>query len=151
MRFNFDNGFRNSTTTHESGALIYIAGPISGDLESNLPRFFDAEWVLRARGHSTFNPARVDGGQSAAECMRIARTLAGVRTWQGYMRVGLRGLLRCNGIALLPGHERSAGARLEAHTARTLGFDEYDHATGDLLRVGKPQSKVPEDALEGVG
>lgn len=144
MTSRLDNCFRNSTTGVETGALIYIAGPISGNLPDHLPRFFEAEKALNAAGHSTFNPARADGGRSAGECIRLAHAAKGRRTWTDYMRQGIAGLIRCNGIALLKGYDRSAGARLEQHIAGTLGYDFYDAFTGRLTFDGRPQAAVPE-------
>lgn len=121
-----------------SGLTVYIAGPISGDLVANLPRFFEAEDALRAAGHSTCNPARGDGGRSAGEC--VDRALAAVqhqpwKDWTYYMRQGIAGLMRCNAIALLPGWHESKGARVEASLALTLGYAKVHHADGDLLRA----------------
>lgn len=97
---------------------IYIAGPMSGLPDSNYPAFLAAEEQLRAAGHTRIvNPAR--------------SVLPANATWQEFMRDGLTGLLRCNGVALLPGWQRSRGARIERNLAIGLGLD-IRHLSGWL-------------------
>lgn len=87
---------------------IYIAGPMTGLPEYNLPAFAAAALELDALGHHAVNPSHrgvIDG-----------------YTWQDYMRDGLRLLLDCDAVALLPGWESSNGARLEVHVANALAM-----------------------------
>lgn len=91
---------------------LYIAGPMSGLPDFNYPAFFAAEGLLAETGHTTENPARpgqVDGW-----------------SWYDYMRRGLRQLLECDGVALLPGWEDSRGARIERDVARMLEMPAAD-------------------------
>jgi hypothetical protein len=129
----FDKAFRNSLTGVESGYRVYIAGPITGDLLGNLPRFFEAEDVLRAAGHTTFNPARLDGGRTPRECIEIALERCGRKTWTEYMQQGIRGLMRCNAIATLPEWWTSKGANIEQTLAAQLGYAGFDSRTGNLV------------------
>jgi len=87
---------------------IYIAGPMTGLPDYNLPAFAKAKEVLDALGHEGVNPGEpgvIDGYE-----------------WSDYVRDGLHLLLDCEGVALLDGWERSKGAQLEVHIARTLGM-----------------------------
>ena len=87
---------------------LYIAGSMSQLPEFNYPAFMDAERQLVAAGYEVENPARpgqVDGW-----------------TWQDYMKRGIRQMLDCEGVALLPGWDRSRGARLEHQIATALGM-----------------------------
>jgi hypothetical protein len=90
----------------EGGVRIYIAGPISSNLSGYKAEFAAAEAKLRAEGFDTINPA--DNPPQA--------------DWTAYMRLSLTQLVMCDGIALLPGWEASAGARLELHVASKLDF-----------------------------
>lgn len=85
---------------------IYIAGPMTGLLENNLPAFAAAARQLDALGHDAVNPGR--HGVTAGY------------TWQDYMRRGLTELVGCEALALLPGWSRSEGATLEVQVARAL-------------------------------
>ena len=85
---------------------LYIAGPMSQLPEFNYPAFMDAERHLVAAGYEVENPARpgqVDGW-----------------TWQDYMKRGIRQMLDCEGVALLPGWDLSRGACIERELAMTL-------------------------------
>lgn len=85
---------------------IYIAGPMTGLPEYNLPTFAAAAGRLRQLGFDAHNPGHrgvIDG-----------------YAWTDYMRDGVRMLLDCEGVALLDGWENSRGASLEVHVARAL-------------------------------
>ena len=85
---------------------IYIAGPMTGLPEYNLPAFAAAAVELESLGYEVTNPGRhgvIEGF-----------------TWQDYVRRGLIELLACDAIALLDGWESSRGAKLEVQVAETL-------------------------------
>ena len=87
---------------------VYLAGPMTGIKDSNYPAFHKAAASLRASGYEVENPA----DNPAPPC----------ETWEGYMRMALRQLVKCDQIALLPGWERSRGATIEARLAADLGM-----------------------------
>jgi hypothetical protein len=87
---------------------IYIAGPMSGLPLNNHPAFHKAAKHFRGLGHRVENPA--DNNLPAGS------------SWESYMRLAIRQLLRCEQIALLPGYENSRGAKLEWHIAQQLGM-----------------------------
>ena len=87
---------------------LYVAGPTSGMPESNYPAFFAAEEKLRTAGFDVENPAT--GGQVDGW------------TWRDYMKRGIGQLVRCDGVALLPGWDLSRGAQIEANLAADLGM-----------------------------
>jgi len=85
---------------------LYIAGPMSGLPLLNFPAFHAEAARLRALGYEVSNPAEInpDAGMPWAECMRR----------------DIPELVKCDGIVMLPGWERSKGASLEHHIARAL-------------------------------
>lgn len=88
---------------------LYLAGPMSGLPEFNFPAFHAGAAALRQMGHAVLNPAELDGGDTSG-------------TWEGYMRRDLALLLECEAVAVLPGWEKSRGAMLEVHVARSLAM-----------------------------
>lgn len=80
---------------------------MTGEPNWNREAFNDAARQLREAGYDVVNPA--DSG-------------FGRRAWSYYMRLGLRGLLDCDAVALLPGWSHSRGATLEEHIAQELGM-----------------------------
>ncbi len=96
---------------------VYVAGPMRGLPERNLPAFHEAEARLRAAGYIVVNPARIEDQYAGID-------------WAGCLRRDLAILaLRCNQVAVLPGWENSAGATLEVHVARALGMKIIDAIT----------------------
>lgn len=86
--------------------VLYIAGPMTGLPEFNLPAFDAAESALRAVGYGVQNPAR--------------HGVSPDKTWEDYMRRDLADVLTVDGIALLDGWWNSRGASLEVHVAKAL-------------------------------
>ena len=100
---------------------IYISGPMTGVPEHNFPAFFAAEERLKQAGFQPLNPARNFGGQTD-------------RPRADYIRADLELLLQCDGIAMLPGWQKSRGAKLEYMIAWELGLPVIDIATLDALK-----------------
>lgn len=94
---------------------VYVAGPMTGLPDSNLPAFEAAAAELTEAGFDVVNPGR-----------------RGVRpdfTWEHYMREALRDLLDCDGVAVLNGWAGSRGVALETHVAGQLGMPVLTLAT----------------------
>jgi hypothetical protein len=87
----------------------YIAGPMTGIPEFNYPAFNAAAAELRARGYTVVSPTELHDGDTS-------------RPYDFYLRLGLRALLDCDEIVLLPGWEDSRGACLEREIAQALGM-----------------------------
>ena len=107
---------------------IYIAGPMTGLPEFNYPAFHDAAAHLRALGYDVVSPAEIN-----AELAHEG--------WLPCMRRDIAGLVRCDGIALLPGWNRSRGAQIEATLAISLGLHCASVETwlsGAMLHPARP-------------
>ena len=87
---------------------LYISGPMTGLPEFNYPAFFSAEEALVLAGYEVENPARNPDPEP--------------KTWEGFMRMAVRQLMDCDGVALLPGWLESKGALVEVNLAKTLGM-----------------------------
>ncbi|MCF4997413.1 DUF4406 domain-containing protein [Pseudomonas syringae] len=87
---------------------LYLAGPMTGFEDFNFPAFNKMAAELRARGYVVENPAE-HGVVDDAD-------------WADYMAYDLTRLGLCGQVAVLPGWEKSKGARLEVHIARELGM-----------------------------
>ena len=96
---------------------IYLAGPMSGIDAFNYPLFFAESDRLHKLGYSVENPA---ANPEQAD-------------WASYLRVALTQMLTCEGVALLPGWERSRGACLEVHVAEALGMPVVEASAIDLF------------------
>lgn len=87
---------------------LYLAGGMRGIPEHNYPAFEAAAKFLRSQGHFVFNPAENTAGESD------------IRTC---MAVDTAWICCCaDGIAMLPGWEKSKGARAEIALAEAIGI-----------------------------
>lgn len=87
---------------------VYIAGPMSGIENLNYPEFNRAAAQLRDLGYHVENPAE----NPAPPC----------GSWEGYMRLAIAQLVKCEEIHLLRGWSQSKGAKIERELAGHLGL-----------------------------
>lgn len=103
---------------------IYLAGPMSGVPNLNHDSFFEAAEALEEGGWEVFNPAEVDVdlyGSVEATIKRMEDDR------QSFLRTALGCDLEwiceeADAIAMLPGWEKSLGARAEHAVAVALGL-----------------------------
>jgi hypothetical protein len=96
---------------------IYLAGPMSGLPNLNFPLFNAEAARLRALGYEVVNPAEINGGADELLATAAMTPEQLLEHWRNCMRRDIPAMLTCTGVALLPGWERSKGARLEVHIA----------------------------------
>lgn len=103
---------------------IYLAGPMTGYPEFNFPAFFKYAKELKADGYYVFNPAQndLDNHGTLEACTQLFKDDP-----MGALRLALGDDLKwitaeADAIAMMPGWERSYGARAEHATAVALGL-----------------------------
>ena len=101
---------------------LYIAGPMSGYPEHNMPAFDTAKQLLAGFGIDCVSPADItrDAG--------IAYTQDGTSTPQQYadfMRKDIPQLMMCDGVFVLDNWSESKGAKFEVQLAQLIGLPIY--------------------------
>jgi uncharacterized protein DUF4406 len=106
----------------------YLAGPMAGYPDHNHPAFHEAAAKLRACGHTIVSPAEYGN-----------LTQLG---WQQVMKRDIHALLWCDTVIVLPGWEKSRGARLETGIAWDLEMPIYplNVMVCDCIRPGEDES-----------
>lgn len=105
----------------------YIAGPMSGLPDLNIPAFRLAATILRAAGHTVVSPVELGDLAFGNSTDAVTPT--------EYLRLDLEMLVRtCSMICVLDGWEHSVGARAEVAVAITLGFPFYAISEDGLVR-----------------
>jgi hypothetical protein len=110
---------------------IYLAGPMRGIPEFNFPAFYAATARLREQGHYVFSPAERDNARHGKDISKGNATGDETLAAQQHgfnLREALGDDLaficaEADAIALLPGWDRSKGARAEYATAVALGLE----------------------------
>jgi Domain of unknown function (DUF4406) len=123
---------------------LYIAGPMTGLPQFNIPAFDAAAAALRLAGHYVVSPAELDSPEMRAFALQSpdgkmpADGKIASETWGDVLARDVRIISdQVHAIAFLPGWEKSRGARLEAFVGLLTGklFAYYvDGADGNLLR-----------------
>lgn len=119
---------------------VYLAGPMTGLPEYNFPAFDHAAEILAEQGYTVFNPAQMDrdvgfdpsSAQVSSAFLRDA------------LRRDLAAICDADAIAMLPGWEKSGGARIEWLLAAHLGLEiiylsEWWPSLGDGHRLTEDQ------------
>jgi len=118
---------------------VYIAGPMGGLPKSNFPTFDLAAQSLRAQGYEVITPSELDDPAHRAFVLDDSTgSIPPGTTWGTLLGRDVRIVAdQCKGIALLPGWERSRGAKLEAMTGLLCGhqFALFDPETYDCTPV----------------
>ncbi len=104
----------------------YLAGPMSGIDDFNFPAFESAFSALSEKGIDVVSPHRIEHHEPQGR---------GTLPYATYIRAGLKLLLECDVIILLPGWQRSKGALIEMNTAKAcqMGSDIYVPRTKGLV------------------
>jgi len=102
--------------------IVYIAGPISGQIDLNRPEFYKAQEALNSLGFEVKNPHEF--------CMQIKSHNPSDPL---YYRKGFSELTLCTDILLLDGWQYSAGAQLESKAAVLFGMNVH-HSIDDIIR-----------------
>ena len=105
---------------------IYLAGPMQGYKDFNFPAFMEDAGKLREQGHSVFNPAERDVEAHGQTFTSATGDLKDIKHNGFSLREALYHdtkfiCLEAEAIALLPGWEKSNGARAEHALAVALG------------------------------
>lgn len=104
---------------------IYVAGPMSKHQFWNFPAFANATWHIRGRYQITvIDPSEIDMAKGFNP-FTVAEDECSLEQWQDALRRDFRLILDCDGIALLPGWEKSKGANAELFVARTIGLQVF--------------------------
>jgi hypothetical protein len=133
--------------------VYYIAGPMSGIPRFNIPMFRQAATFARAQGLTVISPAELDSPavQEAAFASEDGKMESGKiagETWGEMLARDVKIVAdKVQGLILLPGWEKSRGARLEVFTALLCDhqFMEYFHRES-LHDVILPQELRPIEA-----
>lgn len=106
---------------------VYLSGPMSGIDKFNAPAFAQAATVLRMQRYEVVSPVE----QDAVDGIDTANLSGDVKdlsvTWGDLMARDVKIIADGNfdGIVLLPGWEKSKGARLELALMILLGKEVY--------------------------
>lgn len=119
----------------------YLAGPMSHLPQFNYPTFFRVANALRNSGFTIISPAEQDTEEQlelilASEDGDITK-IPQVGTWADFLAHDVKLIANeVSGIMLLPGWQKSSGARLECFIALTKKGD-YDFMEVDEGQDGK--------------
>jgi hypothetical protein len=141
-------------------STIYIAGPMRGIAEFNFPEFDRAADFLWHNGHHVVNPAEHDrdGGFDAKGMTGHEDLTAYGFDLREALQWDLREVAAADGVAVLPGWEKSSGARAEVALAHALGVPvasveqwSFPEAVREYVKAEAPRSDNAKPKTQIVG
>lgn len=103
---------------------LYIAGPMTGIPQFNFPAFNEMAERLRSQGYEVVSPAELDDDADRAMALASIDGHVGSveKTWGDFLARDVKLIADdgIDGILVLPGWEKSRGARLETFVANAL-------------------------------
>ncbi|HET7070134.1 MAG TPA: DUF4406 domain-containing protein [Nocardioides sp.] len=124
---------------------VYIAGPMTGRPQFNIPDFDAAAADLRARGYEVVSPAELDDPETRAAALASPDGAPGSgssngETWGDFLARDVKLLADggIDGIFVLPGWATSRGARLETFVAVAMcGLPVYRYEDGERVAIAQ--------------
>lgn len=118
---------------------VYIAGPMTGLPQHNIPAFDAAAQDLRERGYDVVSPAELDDQATRAAALASPDGRCKFdETWGDFLARDVKIIAdgRLEGIVVLPGWQGSRGARLETFVGNRLcGLYVVHYGTADPMRA----------------
>lgn len=108
---------------------LYIAGPMTGYPKFNIPAFDDIALALRRLDHTVISPAELDGYDVRQWLLKSEHGSPADYppgfTWGDFLARDVKTIADSSltGVVVLPGWQKSRGARLETFVARLAGLD----------------------------
>lgn len=113
---------------------VYVSGPMRGYANNNFDAFHAARDALVVEGYKVLCPALM----SMEHAADTGRTMDDI-TFEEYMRINdIPAILEADMVMVLPGWEKSVGARAEVLIAQIIGvpvvdyLDQWETITVDL-------------------
>ena len=127
---------------------VYIAGPMTGYDQQNFPLFDKVAALLRAKGYDVVSPAELDSPEERKIALANGRSAL---TWGDFLARDVKLIADegIEGIVLLPGWEKSKGAKLECFVgllAKVEFFYLYPKLSEDPMSI--PAARVLQDIYE---
>lgn len=119
---------------------LYLAGPMNGISDFNVPAFLEAQAQLEGVGHEVVSPVQDFLHEYQHPGSDLTTNTDTQEAHAAYLRRDIAMLLGVEAIALLPGWETSKGANIELAVARALALPVYLFLPG--LKTGLLPSKV---------
>lgn len=123
---------------------IYVAGPMTGLPQFNIPAFNRQTERLRAAGYAVVSPVELDSDEIRAEALAspdghmLPNGKIGGESWGEILGRDVRVIADTIGaICVLPGWQKSRGARLEVFVGLLCGLKVYR----DIESDGPPELK----------
>lgn len=133
---------------------LYIAGPMTGHAQFNIPAFDAAAEVLRAEGHEVVSPAELDDPATREAALASPDGAPGSgssngETWGDFLARDLKLIADdgIEGIVALPGWETSRGARTEVFNGLNLDLPIWEFS---FIHPGYLRPLAPGDVVDGL-
>jgi hypothetical protein len=125
-------------TTLTKPFKYYVAGPMTGKPQFNVPAFLEAKEALEALGYDVQLPADLDDPEAVVQLLKspdgAPNSVDNLGTWGDFLSLDVKLVADVvDGIAVIEGWQKSRGARLETYVARLCGKPIVNAFTNELI------------------
>lgn len=131
--------------THADIDAVYLSGPMTGLPYYNYPAFFAAAAALNDAGYRTYNPA-ASHGLDASACPTGTEKVEGFDARAAFAEYAAFITGRADAVAVLPGWEKSKGARAEVALASAIDLPIICALTGEVIEVDIYAERIEDEA-----
>jgi Domain of unknown function (DUF4406) len=132
----YDRQLQKEVRLMNRSLVWYLCGPMSGIEFCNMPLFDSATAHLRAQGFKIISPGELDSPDVRAEALASREGIIHSESWGSLLGRDVAIVAdKVGGLILLPGFDRSRGARLEVFVGILCNkkFGLYDPSTQSAI------------------
>lgn len=123
---------------------VYVSGPMSGIADHNFPAFHDAAKALRAKGFDVVSPAELDEAEKGGIPDAVE---VGSAEYVEYLSRDVLHVVGVHALVMLPGWQKSRGAKFEAYIAAGLEKPVYSFVTRERIAIHEIEAKRTEETI----
>lgn len=129
--------------SHDREARLYVSGPMTGYPNYNHEAFKAASLTLRSWGFTVVSPAELD--EQFGTIPEPSEPFGA--EYISYLTRDIQHVVDVDAVVVLPGWEKSRGAKFEAYVAAGLDKPVFRYATGSRVPLYEVQEPITDETI----
>lgn len=130
--------------TIRPGEKVYLSGPMTGIEDFNFPAFREAADALRAKGFDVVSPHELD--ESEPDDIMADDDPYGEH-YVTYLARDVKHVADVDALVVLPGWDKSRGAKFETYVAAGLDKPVFRYGSGSRVSIEEVKAPIAEETI----